>query len=160
MILTLIKRSRLARDARGASVIEFAAVAPFIGFLILGASDYATGFSQKLALEQAAGRTIEKATALGATGSSYDLLRAEAANASGQPIENVTVDKWLECNGARQQTFDGACSNGQQIGRYVSVRIRATYTPQFDYSIFSRMFGGSAMQATIPIQGDARVRVQ
>lgn len=152
-------RSRAAamlRDDRGASVIEFGMVLPVIGLLLLGATDLALGFTEKLNLEQASARTIEKATALGATGSSYELLRLEAANASGQPLERVTIDKWLECNGTRQSSFDGACSTGQQIARYVSVRITDTYVPFFNYSVFA----GGAIPASFTIQGDARVRVQ
>ena len=50
----------LAGDRRGASVVEFALIAPFLGVLVMGIGDLARGFSAKFELEQAAHRALER----------------------------------------------------------------------------------------------------
>src|SRR5687767_6083444 len=88
---------RLARDARGSSVVEFALAAPVLGLVVVGIADYGRGFSQRFALETAAHRTLERA-AVGTTNTDYSFLRQEAATAAGVPIDDVTFDNWLECH--------------------------------------------------------------
>src|SRR5687767_3100721 len=95
---------RLAGDARGSSLVEFALAAPVLGLVVVGIADYGRGFSQRFALETAAHRTLERA-AVGTTNTDYSFLRQEAATAAGVPIDDVTFDNWLECqsdNGTTQ----------------------------------------------------------
>lgn len=141
---------RLKRDSRGASVIEFAFVAPAVGLLVVGIADYGRGFSERFALESAAHAALERASA-GNTSKDYTYLKKEAADAAGVPVENVTVDNWLECDGKRMSNYEGVCSAGQEIARYVYIRLTKNYQPSF------RWTGGGK---TIPIAGDAAVRIQ
>ena len=50
----------LRSDDRGAAVIEMALVAPVFALMVIGISDMSNAYSQKLALEQGAQRSIEK----------------------------------------------------------------------------------------------------
>lgn len=155
------RRRSLARDARGTSAIELAFVAPLIILLILAVVDFSLAFAEKLDLEQAAARTVERATSAGLMGSNYDYLKPEAVAASGEPLAHVTLDQWLECDGTRKASFSDSCTTGQQIARYVSIAITGEYEPLFNYSYFAALYGGtSRSKANIPISGDAVVRVQ
>ena len=146
---------QLLRSERGTSVIELSVLSPMLLSMVLDLVDASLGFAAKLKLQQAASRAIEMATAGGIASPAFNNLSSEAATASGQSTDNVTVTKWLECDGVRQTPFDGVCTTGQQYARYVSVSISANYTPMLS----------SAMQAfhlpgTLAIVGDASVRVQ
>jgi Flp pilus assembly protein TadG len=120
---------RLARDERGASVIETAIVLPILLTLMAGASDFAMAFWLKMETQQAAARAMEYATSGGLENLSVKQLRAEAAAAAEVPVANVTVLRRLECNGITQSLFEGSCADGQVTGRFVSVRITNTYEP-------------------------------
>ncbi|MCY7279474.1 MAG: pilus assembly protein, partial [Sphingomonas bacterium] len=50
----------LWREQRGAAIIELAIVAPVIALMTVGVVDLSNGFGNKLKLEQAAQRSIEK----------------------------------------------------------------------------------------------------
>ena len=141
---------RLKRDARGTSVIEFALVAPILGMLLVGIADYARGFSERFALEAAAHRALERA-GVGSTYSDYSFVRQEAATAAGVPIESVTLQNWLECDGTRMSIYSAACANGQQVTRYLYVKIVKTFEPSFRWT---------QSAAPLTLQGDAAVRLQ
>ncbi len=149
----------LAKDCRGASVVELAVVAPLIMVLFMGMVDTALGISQKLTLEQAAQRSIEKAAAYGQTGSDYSDVDDEAAEAAGVPVDQVEFDQWLECNNVRQQSFDGSCPEGQEIGRHISVAIHGAYIPIFSYGPVAQTVGANGDQE-FPINVEASVRIQ
>ena len=144
---------RLLADRRGVSVIETAIVVPAMAILIAGVSDLALGFSAKLKIQQAAARSIEMATAGGLNSAAFQVLQNEAATSAGVPTGQVTLDKWLECAGVRQTLFDGTCTSGQQVARFASISISASYRPMFP--LLQGMSNGS-----IPLNGYAAVRVQ
>ena len=144
---------RLLADRRGVSVIETAMVVPVMAILIAGISDLALGFSAKLKVQQAAARTIEMATAGGLNSAAFQALQNEAAITAGVPTGQVTLDKWLECAGVRQTLFDGTCSSGEQVARFASISIGASYRPRFP--LLQAVGDGS-----IPLNGYAAVRVQ
>lgn len=141
------KRRSIVGDERGTSLAEFAAVAPVLGLMLVGIADYSMGYWERFGLEAAAHRTVERANA-DTTSSGYSYLREEAAIAADVPVANVTLETWRECNGTRQATFDGICDAGQEIARYVRVKIVKDYVPTFSWN-------GSAIR----ISGDAAVRV-
>jgi hypothetical protein len=144
---------RLLGDTSGISVIETAIVIPILAMLVAGISDVAMGFSAKLKFQQAAARSIEMATASGLNGAAFQTLQAEAATAAGVPQAQVTLDKWLECAGVRQISFDGACVSGQQVARFVSISINGAYSPMFP--LMQGLNSGA-----IPLAGYSAVRVQ
>ena len=142
--------ARLGSDESGASLVEFALLAPFLGLLMVGIADYGRGFSERFALESAAHRTLERA-AVGSTQPDYSFLKEEAAAAGAVPIENVTFENWLECDGTKMPSYDSVCLEEQQVARYLYVKIEKDFVPNF------RWTGGDQ---PIRISGDAAVRVQ
>jgi Flp pilus assembly protein TadG len=146
---------RLARDARGSSVVEFALAAPVLGLVVVGIADYGRGFSERFALETAAHRTLERA-AVGTTNTDYSFLRQEAATAAGVPVADVTFDNWLECHddeGAteRMPNYNDACDDDEQIARYIQVTIYKNFLPSFSWT---------GRGSTYRLSGAAAVRVQ
>lgn len=148
---------KLRLDRRGTAGVELALTLPIVTMLLFAGVDLARGFAAKLDLEQAAGRTIELATAPGVVRSDYSFLQTEAMLASGQPAANVTVSNWLECNAVANASFSATCTAGQQTARYVSVTITRSYVPTFRW--MGLAVGGSSNGA-VAINGDAVVRVQ
>ena len=147
---------RLGRDERGASIIEFALFAPILGLMVMGIADTAMSYATKLRFEQAAYTALEK-VAVGSVQTDYSFLREDAATAAGVPVEDVEVDAWLECDGARQTSFTGACDNGQIITRYVRITIDSGYEPSFAYGPLA---AAARSDGTIPVTASAAVRIQ
>ena len=158
--------SKPARDERGASVIEMALVAPFLATLTIGMVDISRGYSEKLFVEQAAQRSVERAMQGMQGDDSTDIfegLQTEAATAAGVPEEDVTVRYWLECNGVDQNTnpatmaddYEKVCPNGQYYSRHISVSIEKTYTP-----MFATKWLGSNADGSFTLVGEAGMRVQ
>ncbi|TPG13188.1 TadE/TadG family type IV pilus assembly protein [Sphingomonas oligophenolica] len=146
-------------DVRGASLIEMALIFPPLALLLLGSVDLASGFAKRMALEQAAAQTIQQAIVQGPQASNYDYLIQSASTTSGQPVSNISLDKWLECDGTRQTSFEGDCSGQQVVARRVAIAIAYQYLPPFDYSAVP---GLSSVPGLTPVKlmGSARVRVQ
>ena len=144
-------------DERGTTLIEMGFVLPVLCFLVLGIADVSVAFSDKLALEQAGYRALEKIQQSGythSTATTNDLTRleddAEAAAGAGS---TATAEAYLECrNGTQAPTelaYNSACQTGWTSARYVAVAIRKSHTPAF---------GG--LTGTITLTGEASIRVQ
>lgn len=146
----------LARDERGASIIEMALVLPMLLTLFIGMVDISRAYSARLQLEQAAQRSIEKVMQYQASSSTYATLYTEAAAAASVPVTDVTVDYWLECNGARAPDYNGSCTSGQTYARYVTVSIDKDFSPMFG----TRFFPGANSDGTFTITGEAGLRTQ
>ena len=152
----MIRFTRLAKDDRGASIIELALVAPVIASLLVGMVDLSRAYSYKLQLEQAAQRAIEKVQQYQTTTSTYGTLQTEAATAAGVPTSNVAIDYWLECNGTRATSYDSVCPDGQTYGRWVTVTVTGTFTPMFRSKYYPR----ANANGTFTIQGKTGMRTQ
>jgi len=148
--MTCLPISAPLRCKRGTSVVELGIVLPVFALLVLGLVCVAVAVGQKLLLQQAVARTLEMATAGGINNADPTGIQQEAATAANVPTSQVTVDKWLECDGARQ-TSATTCDASQQVGRYVSVQITTTYSLPF-----SLPFGRSS----IPLSAFSSVRLQ
>jgi Flp pilus assembly protein TadG len=154
--------TRLARDDRGASIIELALVAPILASLLIGMVDLSRAYSHKLLLEQSAQRAIEKVQQYQASTSTPDVLKAEAvaaAQAAGfasTTNADVTVDIWLECDGVRAATYNSVCPDGQVYGRWVSVDVQGTFSPMFR----SRRWPGANANGTFTLHGKSGMRTQ
>jgi Flp pilus assembly protein TadG len=147
--------SRLRGDARGAAIIELALVAPILSMLLIGMVDIGRGYSAKLQLEQAAQRAIEKVMNGQADRSSVAALKTEAATTAGVAEANVTVDFWLECNGARQSSYDTTCSDTAISRRYLTVQITKPFRP-----MFSTKWLGANPDGSFTVIGKTGVRTQ
>lgn len=153
---------RLVSDQTGAGILELALVLPVLLVLLVGAIDLSLFISAKLDLEQAAQRTTDLALSQRPLTSDGTYLKTEAATASGESAENITVSIYLECGGVREATFNTICPGGQSQARYVDVSIRNEIEPLFDWANFARAFGfgsGSA-SGSITVVGDSVVRFQ
>lgn len=148
--------ARLAKDDRGASIIELALVAPILASLLIGMVDLSRAYSHKLQLEQAAQRAIEKVQQYQTTSSTFGTLQAEAAAAAGVPASNVAIDFWLECNGARASNYNSSCPNGQTYARWITVDVTGTFTPMFR----SRVYPRANANGTFTLHGIAGMRTQ
>lgn len=151
---------------RGTSLIEFAIAAPFMAALLVGVIDLSKAYSDRLELEQAAQRTIEKVQQERTTGSDYSALKAEAAAAAGitATTTNPSVTQWLECSSDGGVTWvsqgnnslASQCPNGTDLpARYISITIQKTFDPV----IGSRYLGANS-DGTYTLTGTAGIRVQ
>ena len=153
----------LARDCRGASIVELALLAPFMATMIIGMVDISRGYSAKVQLTQSAQRAVEKAMQGEKTTDLYDTLQAEAASAAGVSTSAVTVKYWLECNGVSKYQsaatmtadYDQVCLSGQTYARYITVDITKSYSP-----MFSTRWAGANSDGTYTLHGLAGIRVQ
>jgi Flp pilus assembly protein TadG len=152
----MIRFARIARDDRGASIIELALVAPVLASLLIGMVDMSRAYSYKLKLEQSAQRAIEKVQQYQAESSTYSTLQSEAANAAGVPSSSVTIDYWLECDGTRQSDYNTSCTGTQTYGRWVTVSVQGTFTPMFRSKYYPR----ANSDGTFTITGKAGMRTQ
>ena len=152
----MIRFARLARDDRGASIVELALVVPVMASLLVGMVDLSRAYSHKLKLEQAAQRAIEKVQQYQASSSTYGTLQAEAAAAANVSSSNVTIDFWLECNGTRATDYNTVCTSGQTYARWVQVDVTGTFTPLFR----SKLYPGANSNGTFTLHGIAGMRTQ
>jgi Flp pilus assembly protein TadG len=158
--------SALWNDDKGSSLVELALLAPFLATLVIGITDLSRGYSDRLQLEQAAQRAVEKAMqAMQGDDSTtmFKTLKAEAAETAGVPESDVTVTYWLECNGVSQNSstasmdadYEKVCPDGQVYSRYMRVSIAKKYTP-----MFSAKWLGANADGTFSLVGTAGLRVQ
>ena len=152
----------LASDERGTSLIELALVAPIFAACLMGMVDLSRAYSERLQLEQATQRAIEKVFNNQTQSTSYNTLKNEAVSAahdagySAVTATDVTIDYWLECNGARQTDYNDNCPDGQIYARYLNVAIQKKFTPFFG----TQYFPGANSDGTFTLKADAGIRTQ
>ncbi|HEX8306793.1 MAG TPA: TadE/TadG family type IV pilus assembly protein [Allosphingosinicella sp.] len=130
----------LARDERGTSLIEFGFLVPFLALLTMGVIDLSRGLADRFALQQAVNRGLEliqaRPAVAAATGSDidYSYVKTEVAKAAGNlPESQVTLERWLECNGGDPLPVTDSCTGTQAAARYIRVKVTKTFTGQFYY---------------------------
>ncbi|HEX6374447.1 MAG TPA: TadE/TadG family type IV pilus assembly protein [Allosphingosinicella sp.] len=127
----------LARDQRGTSLIEFGFLAPFLAVLAMGIIDLSRGLAERFALQQAVNRSLELVQArpavadAGADDVDYSHVRTEAAAAAAVDEDQVTLTRWLECDGVEQPEVTGTCDDGEDTARYLRVRIVKDFEAEF-----------------------------
>ena len=162
----MIRRLRtLARDNRGAAIIELAFAAPILATMVIGVTDISIAYGKKLELEQAAQRAIEKVAQTTGESTPADTIKKEAVcqynrvNTDGTcktaPITaaNVAVSYSLKCDGVVQDYLTD-CTSTQTEVRYITATVTDTYTPMFDLHF------GTQPDGTYHLAGIAGVRVQ
>lgn len=151
---------------RGASVIEFALAAPFMATLLLGTIELSRAYSDRLELEQAAQRTVERVQQQRNVSSDYSSLADEAAAAAGitKTQSNPAVRQWLECSsdgGATwvsqgENSLASQCPNDMDLpARYVSISIQKSFTP-----IVRSTYLGTNSRGQYTLTGEAGIRIQ
>lgn len=153
----ITRLSRLGRDSRGTSLIEFALIAPLFTFLMVGMMDLALGLTRKYQLEQASYRALELVT-VGTLQSDYAYVEPEAMSAAGVPAANVEVEAWLECNGTEQE-FSTTCAETEQTERFMQVTITDNYEPLFPFGPLGEALAANA-DGSIPLTARSTIRVQ
>jgi Flp pilus assembly protein TadG len=149
--------SSLLRQHDGNVTIELALLAPILGAMLIGLIDLSTAYSDKLRLEQAAQRTVEKVMQNSFLVSQAATLKAEAEATAGSG-STATVTYWLECNEVKQtgaSAYTTSCPDGQQYARYVQVSITKNYTP-----LILSSFSGADMDGNVALTGVAGIRIQ
>jgi Flp pilus assembly protein TadG len=143
----------LAGDSRGTSLIEFGFLAPVLCLLTIGIIDLSQGLAARFALQQAVNRSLELLQARPAVAGAddtqvdYSFVQNEAASAAGVPASQVTMTKWLECNGVEQGNYLGTCGSTEDTARYLRIRI-------------TKDFHGDFYFETIPMAASGALRVQ
>lgn len=143
----------LARDERGTSLIEFGFLAPFLALLAMGVIDLSRGLAERFALQQAVSRSLElvqSRPAVAAADSNevdYNFVKAEAMAAAGVDEDQVTLTRWLECDGVDSGDVNGDCADGEESARYLRVRITKDFEGDFYFE-------------TIPMVAIGTVRTQ
>ena len=156
------KLRNLHSDERGAALIEMALATPFLAAVLMGMVDISRAFSERLQLEQATQRAIEKVFNNQTTSTSYNTLKSEAVSAAHDAgyaavtAADVTIDYWLECNGAREASYDSSCDPGEIQARYLNVAMQKKFTPSFG----TKYFPGANSDGTYTIRADAGIRTQ
>jgi Flp pilus assembly protein TadG len=149
------------RDEGGHSFLELGFALPIFAALLIGTVDISRAVSERLKVEQAAQRTIELLQRTDFQYSDISTYQTEAASAAGVSTNAVTVTAWLQCDGTKQTPldqshYDGNCSSGQAMARFVNVSIQKSFSPLFG----TRYFPGANQDGTFTLQANAGVRVQ
>lgn len=126
----------LARDERGAAVIELALVAPLLALMTIGIIDVSQAFNRRLTLEQAAQRAIEKVMQTTGDTTPEETIKKEASAQGGVSEEDVVVTYRLECDGEVIADFDTECDPGESEARWLQVTVSGTYEPMFPTHYF------------------------
>lgn len=140
---------KLWREDRGAAIIELAIVAPVIALMTVGVVDLSNGFGEKLKIEQAAQRSIEKVMQTTGVTNVEETIAAEAicqfngtlddGTCKTAPLTaaNVTVVHSLYCKeedepeDAAELEDDGDCDEDDVASRWIKVTVWTEYTPLF-----------------------------
>ena len=143
----------LAGDRRGTSVVEMGFLAPVLGMLVMGVIDLGQGLSERYTLQQAVNRSIELLHTNPPEGAAdeddvdYSYLVAQAAEAAEVPTSQVTLTRWLECDGAKEASYTATCGDGEDTARYLELRI----DKDFDANFFL---------GTMPMVATGAIRIQ
>lgn len=154
--------SHIGLSEQGTAVLELGLAIPLVFVLLLGMIDLGKGFSVKLQLEQVAQRSVEKVMNGQADRSQLDAIKNEAATAAGVDPSAVTTSAWLECSpsGGGTPTYNyypndaGPCVSGI-ARRYLSVSIRKSFSPMFQFS-----WAGVDANGNYNLTGATSVRTQ
>jgi len=129
----------LASDERGTSLIEFGFLAPFLALLTMGMIDLSRGLAERFTLQQAVNRGLELVQARPAVAAAdsgdvdYSYVKTEVAEAAGVPEARVTLTRWLECDGGDPKDINATCAGGEDVARYLKVRVTKNFTGEFYY---------------------------
>lgn len=147
---------RLARDERGASLVEMALVTPLLAGLLIGMVDVSRAYSARVDLQQAAQRASELERVANYSEDDNARIKSEAEKAAG-PGSAVTVTSWLQCGADRtKHDYNDSCSDDEASARFVEVSITKTYKPLFTSSLFA----SKNPDGSVPLKATVGMRVQ
>lgn len=126
---------KLGADTRGVAFVEMAMCAPFLAVLLGGMIDLGSGLAERHNVQRALNVGLEIAQAhppkfiAGETDFDYTYIRQETAAAAKTRIEDVAIDRWLECDGTRQP-IDATCLPAQTSARFLQISVVKRYQPR------------------------------
>jgi Flp pilus assembly pilin Flp len=135
----------LARDERGATIIEFGLLAPVLALFVMGIIDVSRGLSERFTLQQAVNRSLElvqsrnAAPAVQEAGDTpedaYQFAVDEAEAAAGPGAVVIPV-LWRECDGVETEPFEENCPDNadgtpQDTARYLKIHISKTFQGEY-----------------------------
>jgi Flp pilus assembly protein TadG len=129
--------SNLARDERGTSLIEFGFLIPFLALLTVGVIDLSKGLAERFALQQAVNQGLELVQARPAVADAdtndvnYEFVRNHIVAITGVTPAQVTLTRWLECNGVDRGAVNGTCTGTEDSARYLRVRVTKDFEGEF-----------------------------
>ena len=129
--------ANLARDERGTSLIEFGFLIPFLALLTMGVIDLSRGLTERFAIQQAVASGLELVQSRPALAAAtaddvdYSFVEEEVRTAADVPASQVTMTRWLECNGNNVGDVKGTCPAGQDTARYLRVRVTKDFIGEF-----------------------------
>lgn len=138
---TWLRLKSIARDRKGAALVEFAFAAPILATMLIGLVDLSMFISSNLAVQRAARAGGEYAVANGydATAVATAVTSATSSRSSYMGAISATPapTKWCACpnaaTGLTTATCGTSCSSGLAAGSYVTASARASFTPLFPW---------------------------
>jgi Flp pilus assembly protein TadG len=133
--------ARLARDERGAMLIETAFIAPVLILLSLGAFQVSQVVARQTELQEAAAQAASIAMAAAPdTAAKRTVVKNVIVASTGLAADKVTITEKFRCG--TDTTFVDSASTcvGVKVANYVLIQIDDTYTP-----LWARWGFGSAL---------------
>jgi hypothetical protein len=119
----------------------------------MGVIDLSRGLAERFALQAAVNQSLEliqaRPAVAGATATDvdYSWLKTKAASLAKVPVAQVTLNRWLECDGVDKGDVNGTCTGTQDVARYLQVRINKNFEGEFYFD-------------TIPMSASGALRTQ
>lgn len=145
---------RLLVASEGNGLIELAVVMPVLTMMVLGLTDAARAYILKVHIEQVARTGGEYAVASKDRIPDPSEIQSQLASDSGLPQSDITVTRWLECDGVSEGDVDYCATSSEQPAQYIAIDVTDTFEPVFGLIDWGE--GDSARRVT----GHQTVRVR
>lgn len=147
--------ANLGRDQAGNSFVEMGLILPLMATLLVSTVDVSRAYSERLSLEQAAQRAVEKVQIKDYAQTDKATMETEAETAAGTGSD-ATASDWLQCGTSTTHlSYTGSCTSGT-AQRFVQVVITKDYTPLFT----SALIGRRNANHRVTLTARAGIRVQ
>lgn len=145
---------RLRADEGGTAVIETAIILPLLVYMALGFVDLTMGFVAKLQLQQHAQTGGDLVAANIADVPSNADIKQQVAEVSGLPADQISVTRWIECNGKIEFKLLKCLDLTQLYAAYIKIKVDDTYEP-----ILGKI-GPYAYMGSTRLSGEVTIRVE
>lgn len=133
--------ARLARDERGAMLIETAFIAPVLILMSLGAFQVSQVVARQTELQEAAAQAASIAMASAPdTAAKRTVVKNVIVAQTGLAADKVTITEKFRCGTATTFVDSASLCVGVKVANYVLIQIDDTYTP-----LWARWGFGSAL---------------
>src|ERR1043166_7077655 len=127
---------RFPVDESGATAAEFALVAPFLCFLLVGLIDFGMGYWEKIQVGNAARAGVQYVMANGWNKTAISTAGTSAtglSSISASPVPSQACGCPSASSGVVAASCGSSCTGGGVAGTYVTVNASATYSPLLPY---------------------------